>query len=65
MNANRSMKSLESENDIHCMPCSTNFSVILKFEILSTETNDFPKQLIILKSFNSVLLADFAPINIR
>ena len=37
------------------MPCSINFSVTLQTEILSTVTSDFLKQMIILKSFNSVL----------
>ena len=36
------------------MPCSINFSLTLQTEILSTITSDFVKQMIILKSFNSV-----------
>ena len=36
------------------MPCSINFSATLQTEILSTVTSDFLKQMIILKSFNSV-----------
>ena len=35
------------------MPCS-KFSMTLPTEILSTETSDFLKQIIFLKSFNSV-----------
>ena len=37
------------------MPCSAIFSTILQTEILSTETSDFLKQIIIFKSFNSAL----------
>ena len=37
-----------------CLPCSSNFSMTLQTEILSTETSDLLKQIIILKSFNSV-----------
>ena len=37
------------------MPCFINFSVTLQTEVLSTVTSDFLKQMIILKSFNSVL----------
>ena len=37
------------------MPCTANFSVTLVSEILSTETSDFLRQIIILKSFYSVL----------
>ena len=33
------------------MPCSINFSITLQTEILSTETSDFLKQIIVLKSF--------------
>ena len=36
------------------MPCSANFLKTLQTEILSTETSDFLKQIIFLKSFNSV-----------
>ena len=36
------------------MPCSTKFPVTLQTEIRSTETSDFLKQIIFLKSFNSV-----------
>ena len=39
------------------MPCSINFSEILQTEILSTGTSDFLKQMIIFKSFNSMLNA--------
>ena len=38
------------------MPCSAKFSVTLETEILSTETLDFLKQIIFLKSFNSFLI---------
>ena len=38
-----------------CMPCSINFSMTLQTEILSIETSDFFKQMIILKSFNFML----------
>ena len=37
------------------MPCYIHFSLTLQTEILSTETLDFVKQIVILKSFNSVL----------
>ena len=37
------------------MPCSYKFSVTLQTESLSTETSDFLKQIIFLKSFNSML----------
>ena len=36
------------------MPCSINFLVALKTEILSTVTSDFLRQMIILKPFNFV-----------
>ena len=38
------------------MPCSINFSMTLQTEILSTIFSDFLKQMIILESFNSMLL---------
>ena len=38
------------------MSWSINFSVALQTEILSTETSDFLKQMIIFESFNSMLL---------
>ena len=38
------------------MPCSNILSMALQNEILSTEASDFLKQMIILKSFNSVLI---------
>ena len=38
------------------MSCAAKFSVTLQTEILSTETSDFLKQIIFLKSFNSVLV---------
>ena len=37
------------------MPCSISFSMTLQTEIFSTITSDFLKQMIILKSFISVL----------
>ena len=37
------------------MPCSAKFSMTLNTDILSTETSDFLKKIIFLKSFNSVL----------
>ena len=37
------------------MQCSAKFSVTLQTEILSTETSDILKQIIFLKSFNSLL----------
>ena len=46
---------LYKEHGRQCMPCSINFSVTLQTEILFTVTSDFLKQMIILKSFNSVL----------
>ena len=36
------------------MPCSAKFSMTFKTNILSTETSDFLRQIIFLKSFNSV-----------
>ena len=36
------------------MPCSINFSVTLRTEILLREASDFLNHMIILKSFNSV-----------
>ena len=46
------MMSFVQEQDRQCMPCSINFP--LTFEILSTVTSDFLKQIIILQRFNSV-----------
>ena len=37
------------------MPCFINISLTLQTEILPTVTSDFLKQMIVLKSFNSVL----------
>ena len=37
------------------MPCSFNFSITLQTKNLSTVATDFLKQMIILKSFNSLL----------
>ena len=37
------------------MPCSIIFSMTLQIEILSIVTSDFLKQMIFLKSFNSVI----------
>ena len=52
---NISMTSLLQQHSRQCMPCSAKFSMILQTEILSLETLDFLKQIIFLKSFNSVL----------
>ena len=49
------MKSLIPEHDKQCTLHSNNFSMTLQTEILPIETSDFLNQLIILKSFNSVL----------
>ena len=43
--------SLEQEHGSQCMPCSAKFSMTLQTKILSTETSDFPKQMIIENSF--------------
>ena len=43
------------------MPCLVKFSMTLQTEILSTETSDFLKQIIFLKSFNSVFECHFHP----
>ena len=40
------------------MPCSAKFSMTFQTEILSTETSDSLKRMIILKSFDSVLFED-------
>ena len=42
------------EHGRQCLPCATKFSMTLKTEILSKETKVFLKQIIFLKSFNSV-----------
>ena len=54
---NKSMTSLVQVKECgrQCMPCSINFPVTLQTEIISTVTSDFLKQMIIRKSFNSVL----------
>ena len=39
----------------HCMQCSIKFSVTLHIKILSTQTPDVLKYMIILKAYNSVL----------
>ena len=49
------MMSLVKEHGRQCMPCSTQFSVTLQTENLLTEISDFLKQIIFLRSFNSVL----------
>ena len=49
------MTSFVLEHGRHLMSCSISFSMTLQTEILSTETSDFFKQMIILKSFTSVL----------
>ena len=48
--------SLVSEHGKQCMPCSTKFSVTFQTEILATETSDFLKQIIVLKSFDSLFI---------
>ena len=53
------MTSLVLEHGRQCIPCSAKFSMTLQTEILSTETSDFLKQIIFLKSFDSVLLASY------
>ena len=40
------------EHGKQCMLCSAMFSVILQTDILSTDTSDLLKQIIILKSFH-------------
>ena len=50
------MKSLIKKHGRQCMPCSAKFSMTLQSEILSTETSDFLKQIIFLKSFKSVCI---------
>ena len=42
------------EHGKQCMPCSTNFSMTEQIEILSTDTSDFLKHIIVLSFFNSV-----------
>ena len=42
------------------MPCSINILMTLQTEILSAVTSDFLKQMIIFKSFNSVLSITFS-----
>ena len=52
------MMSLVYEHGKQCMPFFAKFSMILQTEILSTESSDFLKQIIFLKSFNSVSYLD-------
>ena len=47
------------------MVCSTNVLMILQTEILLTETSDFLRQVIFLKSFDFVLYEDYSRIIIR
>ena len=47
--------SLVYEHNRQCVLCSAKFSVTLQTEFFSTETLDFPKQIIFIKSLNSVL----------
>ena len=42
------------EHGKKCVPSSNTFSMILQTEILSKQVSDFLKQIIVLKSFNSV-----------
>ena len=48
------MTALVKEHGSQSMSCSTNFSMTLQPEILSRETLDFLKQMIVLNLFNSV-----------
>ena len=55
------MMSFVQEHGRQCMPCSTNFSVTLETVFVfffPTETSDFLKQIIFLKSFNPMSLND-------
>ena len=45
---NKYMTSLVQEHGKQCMPYSANFPVTLQTEVLSTETSDFLKQIIVL-----------------
>ena len=49
--------SLVLDHGRQCKPCSTNFSMTLQAELLSTDTSDFLKQIIFRKSFNSIFEA--------
>lgn len=46
------MTSLVWEYGKQWLPCTTNFSMTLRIEILATEKSDFLKYIIILQSFN-------------
>ena len=59
------MTSLVQEHGRQYMPCSAKFSMTLQTEILSTETSDFLKQKVFLKSFNSVLYLSTVQSNSR
>ena len=48
------MTSLVLEHGIQGMPCFANFSMTLQIQIPSTESLDFLKQIIILRSFSSM-----------
>ena len=47
------------EHGIQCMSWSAIFSIALKTEILSAEASDFFTQIIILKSFDSMLYSAY------
>ena len=49
------MASLVSEHGIQCMLCAAKFLMTLQTDILLTETSDFLKQIIILKSVISLV----------
>ena len=42
------------------MPCSINFPMTLQNEILSIDTSDFLKEMTIIKTFNLVIITEFA-----
>ena len=44
-----------SEHGKQCVPCFASFATMLQTEILSTKISDSLKEIIILKSFNSML----------
>ena len=49
------MTTLVSDQGIQSTPCPANFSIVFQTEILSKQTSDFLKQIIILKSLHSFL----------
>ena len=42
------------------MPCSINFYMTSQNEILSLDTSDFLKEMTIIKTFNLVIITEFA-----